>query len=369
MNVAEKINIRGITSEQVTTLGTTECNIFNKLAKFHVVGPDFPIGANGILGTEFLNGTCNVLYTKNQLEINGQSIPFSNSEHAKLPARTSVVIPVNVLNQEISEGIVPRLNIAPGVYTGDAIVTHTQGRAYIRAINTSERDIDFLIPHVELMEFNIRGESSNDLYEPPVSSESKETLVKSSNINESFESITFNANRVTEATELKPVTSIFSLNADSVTVANEHKPITPILLTNFANSSDKDRYSEILELLRLEHLNCEESESVKPLIQQNSDLFFLPGDKLEKTNLITHKIQTSDEIPINVKQYRYPLIHKEEINKQIKELLENEIIKHSKSPYNSPLWVVPKKSDSHGNKRWRMVIDYRSLNEKSIADA
>lgn len=31
--------------------------------------------------------------------------------------------------------------------------------------------------------------------------------------------------------------------------------------------------------------------------------------------------------------------------------------------------VVPKKADSQGKKRWRMVIDYRSLNEKTIGDA
>jgi len=30
---------------------------------------------------------------------------------------------------------------------------------------------------------------------------------------------------------------------------------------------------------------------------------------------------------------------------------------------------VPKKADSKGNKRWRMVIDYRALNDKTIGDA
>lgn len=45
------------------------------------------------------------------------------------------------------------------------------------------------------------------------------------------------------------------------------------------------------------------------------------------------------------------------------------MIRPSESPYNSPLWIVPKKADSKGNKRWRIVIDYRALNEKTIGDA
>jgi len=47
------------------------------------------------------------------------------------------------------------------------------------------------------------------------------------------------------------------------------------------------------------------------------------------------------------------------------------VIKASNSSYNSSnsLWVVPKKPDSKGNKRWRMVIYYRALNEKTIEDA
>lgn len=44
-------------------------------------------------------------------------------------------------------------------------------------------------------------------------------------------------------------------------------------------------------------------------------------------------------------------------------------MKSSFSPYNFPVWVVPKKPDSQGNKRWRMVINFRKLNEKTIGDA
>jgi len=34
-----------------------------------------------------------------------------------------------------------------------------------------------------------------------------------------------------------------------------------------------------------------------------------------------------------------------------------------------PVWIVPKKPDSKGNKRWRMVLDFRDLNDKIVGDA
>ena len=44
-------------------------------------------------------------------------------------------------------------------------------------------------------------------------------------------------------------------------------------------------------------------------------------------------------------------------------------IQNSKSPYNSPLLIIPKKIDATGKKKWRIVIDFRLLNEKTIGDA
>ncbi|XP_025161882.1 uncharacterized protein LOC112590215 [Harpegnathos saltator] len=129
------------------------------------------------------------------------------------------------------------------------------------------------------------------------------------------------------------------------------------------------RRSRLLNLLRLDHLNEPEVKNVKELLNEFSDLFHLPDEQLQCTSATKHRITTTDNTPINTKQYRYPPIHKEEIDKQIQDLLKNKVIKPSNSPYNSPLWIVPKKADTQGNKRWRMVIDYRALNEKTVGDA
>jgi len=129
------------------------------------------------------------------------------------------------------------------------------------------------------------------------------------------------------------------------------------------------RARQVTTLLRLEHLNAEEAQSIKRLICQSADRFHLPTETLGATGVISHRIVTTDQIPVHVKQYRFPPVHKSEIDKQTMSLLKDGVIEQSLSPYNSPIWIVPKKEDSHGNKRWRMVIDYRRLNEKTVGDA
>jgi len=56
-----------------------------------------------------------------------------------------------------------------------------------------------------------------------------------------------------------------------------------------------------------------------------------------------------------------------EIDKQIEDMLHQNIIRHSRSPYNSPFFLVEKKNETHSNlKKNRMMVDWRKLNEVTI---
>lgn len=68
-----------------------------------------------------------------------------------------------------------------------------------------------------------------------------------------------------------------------------------------------------------------------------------------------------DAIPVNTRPYRYSPLHKDEIEKQVKELLFYGFITHSSSPFASPVLLVQKKDGS-----WIFCVDYRKLNELSI---
>ena len=123
-----------------------------------------------------------------------------------------------------------------------------------------------------------------------------------------------------------------------------------------------------LSKLRIDHLNLEERTKLLNLIQEYSDIFYTEGQNLSFTNQVKHKIKTSDEIPVYTRSYRYPFVHKDEVKKQIASMLEQGIIQHSNSPWSSPVWIVPKKLDASGKQKWRVVIDYRKLNSKTIDD-
>lgn len=131
-------------------------------------------------------------------------------------------------------------------------------------------------------------------------------------------------------------------------------------------ATDKKEFD--IKLLRTDHLNSEEKYHLTNLAKEFSSIFHIDGTQLTFTNQIKHRISTTDEIPTHAKMYRYPQEQKNELKRQINSLLDQGIIQPSFSPWASPIWIVPKKLDASGQRKWRMVIDYRSLNEKTIGD-
>lgn len=133
-------------------------------------------------------------------------------------------------------------------------------------------------------------------------------------------------------------------------------------------TENSNRVNDVLSRLRTDHLNEEEKANLLTLCSRYSDVFYIEGETLTFTNKIKHRIRTTDEIPIYTKSYRYPFIHRQEVRDQITKMLQQGIIRPSDSAWSSPIWVVPKKIDASGKQKWRLVVDFRKLNEKTIDD-
>uniref|UniRef100_V5GL18 Retrovirus-related Pol polyprotein n=1 Tax=Anoplophora glabripennis TaxID=217634 RepID=V5GL18_ANOGL len=134
------------------------------------------------------------------------------------------------------------------------------------------------------------------------------------------------------------------------------------------NNQIDNLHKSNLKNLRLSHCNQEEYTAIRKLCYEFRDIFHHEDIPLSFTNQIKHSIKLKNESPIFTKFYRYPEIHKPEVNSQINKMLENDVIQHSNSPWNSPIWIVPKKLDASNKKKWRVVIDYRKLNEQTVDD-
>lgn len=84
---------------------------------------------------------------------------------------------------------------------------------------------------------------------------------------------------------------------------------------------------------------------------------------------IKGEIRTLSDNAVYSKQYPYPHSVNNFVNKEINRMLDENIIRPSKSPYNSPVWVVGKKGyNEDGSKKNRLVIDFKKLNENTVPD-
>lgn len=160
-------------------------------------------------------------------------------------------------------------------------------------------------------------------------------------------------NTNTRSVEVK---KILKLNTEPLTQFN-------IVASDQSNTKRKDTLINIISKNIPKHA----PESLKKLCTDYADIFALPGDKHSVNNFYTQSLNLSDTTPVYTKNYRQPHAQKQEISNQVKNMLQQNIIEPSCSNYNSPIILVPKKS-INGQKKYRLCVDFRSLNRRLIPD-
>ncbi len=99
-------------------------------------------------------------------------------------------------------------------------------------------------------------------------------------------------------------------------------------------------------------------------LENHRSAIALPGEPLGAAGRAKHIIKLkAGTSPVYIPAYRLPHSQREIVNQQVQELLDQGVIEHSHSPWNSPLFLVPDKDGSY-----RPVIHYRKVNDQTEDD-
>lgn len=121
--------------------------------------------------------------------------------------------------------------------------------------------------------------------------------------------------------------------------------------------------SQVVQLCSIaeESLETELPPTISAVLKEFQEQFKAPSG-LPPHRSFDHSIPLlSGSKPVNVKPYRYAPKQKDEIERQVKEMLLQGIIKPSSSPFASPVLLVKKKDGT-----WRFCVDYRGLNDITV---
>ena len=128
-------------------------------------------------------------------------------------------------------------------------------------------------------------------------------------------------------------------------------------LTNWNNEKKVIEMDEEELENAVKHLPETKRLQIKELLNQYKNIFAINNSQPGTTYLIRHEINTEGAQPIAQAPYRSNPEKRKEIQRQVQSLLDAGQIEVSKSPWSSPVLLVPKKDGG-----WRMCVDYRKLN-------
>ncbi|KAE9536131.1 hypothetical protein AGLY_007354, partial [Aphis glycines] len=159
----QKINLRGIHKELIQTIGKIKIPVIinnkNIDTEFYVVGMQFPIPKDGILGHEFLlKNKVMVDVAKNRLIIQDDEATL-HKEHCssvifKLQPRTETVVEIAIADPvvESKSMYIHKQQITKDVYCSSTVSTVNKRKAIVSMLNISEEIKDIDVPKLSTTE-------------------------------------------------------------------------------------------------------------------------------------------------------------------------------------------------------------------------
>ena len=127
------------------------------------------------------------------------------------------------------------------------------------------------------------------------------------------------------------------------------------------NSAEK--IARVLQEVKIGTNNPEMKRKAQALVEQYADIFAADDELLGHTDQAIYHINTGNSPPIAQQRYRTPYYLKNELKQIIDKNVESGLMEPCSSPWSAPVLLVKKPNGS-----WRLVCDYRKLNNVTVAD-
>ncbi|CAF4077516.1 unnamed protein product [Adineta steineri] len=141
-----------------------------------------------------------------------------------------------------------------------------------------------------------------------------------------------------------------------------HIQVNLIYQTDLSDNTSKQSVRTSEPNLAETDLNQIEKQKLLDLIQTFPDVF---SEKTGKTSKVKHEIKLlPGSQPCNLPPYRIAPARRQIVEQNLREMLQDNVIVPSKSPWASPVVLAPKKDGT-----LRFCVDYRKLNAMTVRDA
>ena len=145
----------------MNTEGTITLKLFTDTHEtthpFHVVGSEFGIQYDGILGRNFFEDKQNIInYCGQQIIMGDVVVKFHpkpdkiSNENYKLTLKARSENIVNLPTKSMGHGLISKKELIPGIHLADSLIKEMNGKCITSIVNTLEEDITLDPPQVLL---------------------------------------------------------------------------------------------------------------------------------------------------------------------------------------------------------------------------